>query len=331
MKPRVLFVTEKWPSNNPEFGLTNSYHNLFDSLDTTGLAETIAILHPDQWFQTHAEVATEELLTLVAEGIDVVVWTWLVSPSAPTDFFGPFNPSVRTFDRLKRINPNVKICAVWWDSAWTVSQQMIQVLYNVIDLHLTIDYSFESAPDKIMPLWTPQSPRLYYGDPRSERPVRVAHAGRLDNRPERVKALEELGKRGIEVTHAGGQKEDALSREAYAEQFRQSQIMLDFTPVLHKGRAWETTLCGALLVAAETSQINRWFVPKVHYITYKMNGDEPDYDDLAEQLHYFLALPGERIMVATNGHGLAHHKYTAHHWWTTVLTKLGWELEEETE
>ena len=38
-KPYVLFVTEKWCDCNPDRGPTNSEHNLFGSLEASGLGQ----------------------------------------------------------------------------------------------------------------------------------------------------------------------------------------------------------------------------------------------------------------------------------------------------
>jgi len=324
-KPKVLFVTEKWHANNPEFGLTNSYHNLFETLSESRLASNIRVLHFDEWFVRTGEKADSELITVVTEHkIDVVVYTWLTSQIGPTDSVGPFNPGLTTWLRLRRLNPNIKICAVWWDSTWPPSQQMMSYLYPYIDLNLTIDYTFDDAPEKVISMWTPQSPKLYYGDPSSDRPIDVAHAGRLDARPERRLALEALSERGIVVAHSGGQKEDRLAPDDYGKMFRTSKIMLDFTPHLHKGRVWETTLSGALLLAADTAQINRWFIPGEEYATYKMEGEEPNFDDLAEKICYYLDRPEERLRIAQNGFLRANKDYSHIAWWSTVLGKLGW-------
>jgi len=330
LKPNVLFVTEKWPSNNPEFGLTNSYHNLFDTLALTGFAEEHRVLHFDDWFLQNGEKADSELLTIVAEHkVDIVIYTWLVGKLGPSDPIGPFNPDILTFHRMKRINPKLRTCTIWWDSTWETSQHMIQLLYPYVNLSLTMDYTFKDSPESLMAMWTPQNPELYYGDPVSERPIDVAHAGSLDNRPERVKAFAELQRRGIVVSHSGGQREDKLSAQDYAGYMRNCKIMLDFTPYHHKGRAWETTLSGTMLMAAKTSQLNRWFIPDVDYVAYEMNGEEPNYDDLTKKIKDYLRYPKKRLEIAANGWKRATEEYNYKKWWSKVLGKLEWQPNEE--
>lgn len=319
-KPRVLFVTEKWHSTTPEFGLTNASHYLVDTLIHTRYAKTIDTLYGDEWFLTHGEKLDSKLLSLGAT-TDIIIYSWVFC--GKDDLVGPFNPDILTWKKLKEAHPDLKQCAIWWDSCWGVSRHMFNALYSYFDLHINIDYTHEKSLPKVISLWTPQSPDLYFGDPLSDRPIPVAHAGRLYHRPERRRALVELENRGIKVHHAGGQTEDRLTKEAYAQLFRDAEIMLDFTPLAHKGRAWETTLSGALLVASELSQINLWFIPGVEYITYKMlNAKEPNFDDLANKIRYYSTHVVERKEIAYRGYKKATERYSFRRWWDRVLTLL---------
>ncbi len=53
-RPRVLFVTERWTDGNPELGPTNAEHNLFGSLESTGLAAQDRF-HFDDYALVHGE------------------------------------------------------------------------------------------------------------------------------------------------------------------------------------------------------------------------------------------------------------------------------------
>jgi len=327
MKPKILFVTEKWPQNNPALGQSSLFVTLFKSLSETGLAE-MAIGHPDEWWLLRGEPFDYELLTEVAvlnTRPDIIIYSWLSCHTGEPELFGRFNPQLRTWHRIKTIAPTVRLCAIWGDSAWALSHQAINVLAPIFDLHLTLDVKHNTVPeDKFMALWGyPYSKDIFTGSPTDARFIDVSFVGSVSNRPERQKALSELKERGINVQHFGGQAEDRLSFDEYATIFKQSKITLNFSQGTSKGRAKEALLCGACLVEPETAITNIWVEPGKDYVTYKMNDKEPDYDDLAKQISYYLANSEDRIAIATHGYNTVHEKYNSQMWWEAVFTKLG--------
>jgi hypothetical protein len=326
MLPKVLFITERWPRNNPSIGQTSLYYTLFASLQEANLAR-IALFHPDEWLVTRGEPLDCELLTIVAQPQycpDIIVYSWLSPQSGEPELIGNCNPKLSTWVRIKAINPNIKLCAIWGDSAWKMSQLYLNKLINLFDLQLTLDLKHPEAPSNVMALWTyPYASDLFTGDPQAERLIDVSFIGSVEGRPERIKVLKELENRGVTVSRFGGQLEENLSFEEYASIFRQSKISLNIATITSKGRAKESLLCGSCLFEPETSATKDWVVPNKDYIAYKMNGDEPDYDELAKQIQYYLANPKNRIKVASTGHKTVWEKYSGKQWWISVLDKLG--------
>lgn len=322
---RVLFVTEKWPAHNPDFGLTNSYHNLFGAFNSTGLG-SFTVIHPDAYFLEQDEPIDRFLVHYALKHQpDIIVYTWVTGKSYGPDFrLGHFNPRIRTWDLLKGVSPKTKLVAVWWDFVWPVSQEVASFL-EMFDLHIPIDISFDEAPTSVMSLWTPQDPILYHAPVSGNREIPVLLPGR--NRPERGQLVELLERVGISIKQAGGQKDDRFSPEDYAQLFQQSKIVVDLTPVLHKGRAWETTLSGALLLAADSSQINRWFIPDFEYVTYRVQQKDGkavvDVRDMADKIRYYLEHDAERCEIAQRGYEKAQTEYSATKWWQRILTRLG--------
>jgi len=331
---RVLFVTEKWPRNNPSVGETSLYHTLFASLDELKIAD-IMLVHPDEWLLVNGETADAELLALVSNQQycpDVIVYSCLSNQAKGPEIIGVCNPAFMTWVRIKNINPKVKLCGIWGDSAWYKSQEYIKYLLPVFDLHLTLDIKHPGEHEKILPLWGyPYSSELFYGDPNEERFIDVSFCGSVEGRPERAKALEELEKRGIKVARFGGQFEENLSFEEYATIFRQSKISLNFATVTSKGRAKEAILCGSCLFEPETSSTNNWLTPNEDYVAYKMVGEgldvEPDFDVLAKTIKEYLKNDKKRLKVANQGYKTVQEKHNNAVWWNTVFTNLGIERE----
>jgi hypothetical protein len=243
---------------------------------------------------------------------------------------GMCNPKVMTWARIKSIKPHIKLVGIWGDSAWTLSQECIKHLMPYFDLHLTLDIKHPGEHDNVLALWGyPYASNLFYGDPKSERFIDVSFVGSVANRPDRVKTLDELEKRGIKVQRFGGQLEQNLSFEEYATIFRQSRISLNFTTITSKGRSKEALLCGSCLFEPETSNTKNWLIPNKDYVAYKMNGEEPDYDTLAEQINYYLKNEKKRMKIAEHGYNTVQNEHSGMKWWTSVFNKLGFDKQHE--
>jgi hypothetical protein len=325
-KPNVLFITEKWPRNNPNIGETSLYHTLFASLQESKLAN-MAIVHPDEWLIIRGEPLDYELLTVVAQpqhSPDIIVYSWLSSQSREPELIGICNPKFMTWVRMKAINPQLKLCGIWGDSAWQVSQSYMFQLMNVFDLHLTLDVKHQGEHEKVLALWGyPYASHLFYGDPLAERLIDVSFVGSVANRPERIKAFEELDKRGVSIQRFGGQLEQNLTFAEYASIFRQSKISLNLTTMTSKGRSKESLLCGSCLFEPDISATKNWLKPNKDYVVYKTNKGEIDYDNLALLIKEYLANPKKRLKVATQGYKTVQEKYSGIEWWKVVLDKLG--------
>jgi len=326
MKPKILFISEKWPRNNPAYGMSCLYPTVFTTLTETGLAEFSAI-HPDEWLITQGERIDGMLLTIVGtyeDRPDIIFYSWLSSQGPEPELIGICNPRMVTWARIKTMAPNIKLCGIWGDSAWHMSQQIMRSLNSVFDLHLTLDYVFSPEPHNYLSLWGyPLSTSIFHGDPTGQRFIDVSFVGSLGERPDRITAIQELRNRGIDVKHFGGQTEDRLTVENYASVLQQSKITLNFSTITSKGRTKEAIACGAFLLEPETSPTNIWMTPGEDYITYKMNGDTPDFDDLATKINYYLQHEDERIKVAKQGYTTMARKHSPMVWWKTVLGRLG--------
>ncbi|HOL68191.1 MAG TPA: glycosyltransferase, partial [bacterium] len=289
----VLFVTEKWCDCNPALGLTNSAHNFFGSLDATGLA-TQEHFHYDEYYHLfHRRPETALLARCLKGGIDLMVFTWTVGSR--------YNlyPSV-----LKRIRAaGIPVVAIWFDSAQPWCQQIMKKIAPLVDLNVPIDSTSAWqmtgwSGRRFLPLWTPQDPRIFY-DPGLPRTIGISFPGSLAGRPDRVRGLAALKKAGLAVFQAGGQREKPVSIQEYAGLLMRSKIVLNFSnpwPYCQvKGRVFETTLCGAMLLESENPETCRWFEPMVDYISFK------DESDLVEKARYFLKHEEERMKVAAKG------------------------------
>lgn len=309
-KPHVLFVTEKWCDGNPNAGLTNSEHNLFGSLETSGLA-TQDRFHPDEYcLQNHRPFNTPLLLKCIKCNPDLIILTWPCTPKSKI---------------LKQIKERLRIpmVALWWDSVNHMEEA--ESILPFVELNVVVDSTTAylrrtCQPEKYMPMWTPQDPKIFY-NPNLHRDIDVCFVGTMRNHPDRLAGVFALRLNGIDVYQTGGQRECRLSVDEYARIYMRSKIALNFCyhPNLSaqfKGRVIEVTLCGAMLLETENPETAKWFEPMVDYVPFT------DETDLVEKVRYYLAHDSERMEIAARGHQKAKERYTGEMFWKTVFRRV---------
>lgn len=325
IKPRILFVTEKWCDCNPNSGITNSEHNLFGSLEASDLA-TQDRLHFDEYYYKYNRSADRALLEKCLEfQPSLIVITWLPEGSI-------FNPKWETL-RLIKSKLKIPIVAIWFESiSKSLNMNIAEKLLPLVDLNIVLDSTTAyleatNNPEKYLPLWTPQDPRIFYNSDR-ERDIDISFVGSIhrQNDTERRNGIAALKAEGIQVFQAGGQRENRLSVDEYAEIIRRSKITLNFSNVGYdntggptvqcKGRVFEATLSGAMLLESENSETAKWLEPMVDYVPFR------DTADLVEKAKYYLENHSEREEIAARGYKTAMEKYTADKFWKSVFDRV---------
>lgn len=314
MKPHVLFVTEKWCDCKPERGLTNSFHNLFGSFETTELATYENIFY-DEWNIERNEKCDKEVLERGMKA-DLIIIT-------PTNGIH-HAPNLQTFGQLR--DDGKMVVGIHFDSVSPANlaysdSMLAQINFNVV-LDSGISYLNSPHSNRYIPLWTPQDPRIF-NDPKKQRDIPISHLGTTKHRPERENGINFLGSKGVSICARGGQREDHLSIEEYADILQRSQITLNWCENNKfkqlKGRVFEAMLCGACLFESENEEIKKYFIEGEDYIPFKANNTET----LLHMVRGMLNEPKEIARVAQNGHKKATELYNAYNFWKTILDKAG--------
>lgn len=314
MKPHVLFVTEKWCDCNPAMGLTNSFHNLFGSLEATGLA-TYSNIFFDEWNIENKTKCDDEVLRQGME-TDLVV-------------IAPLNgihhaPHLQTFGKIR--DTGIPVVAIHFDSVSPknlayADTMLPQISFNVV-LDSGISYLNSIHSNRYVPLWTPQDPRIFH-NPNKTRDIAISHLGTTQGRPERENCLNFIGSREIKVYSRGGQRQDNLPIEEYVDILQRSLITLNWSENSKfkqlKGRVFEAMLCGACLFESENDEIGKYFTNGEDYISFKGKNSEA----LAHMLRGYTDVDGikEAKRIAANGHKKATELYNAANFWKVVFDK----------
>ncbi len=318
-KRHILFVTEKWCDCNPAMGATNSEHNLFGSLEATGLA-TYDRFHFDEYYRQNSRPCDFALLRLCMESKpDLLFYSCCYSD---------YEPKWETINLIRR-KIGIPIVTIWWEVT-----DLAESVLPFVDLNVVLHSAYlqrTSHPEKYLLVWTPQDPRVYY-NPNVDRYMGISFVGSIKkpHYSDRRSGIAALRSNGIEVYQSGGQKEHRLSVGEYARIFMRSKIALDFSlgpgGIQHaKGRIFEATLCGAMLLEDDNPQISMWFEPMVDYVPFT------DEADLVEKAKYYLEHDSEREEIADRGHQKAMEKYSAGMFWRTIFGRVfgtEWQIEE---
>ena len=309
-KRHVLFVTEKWCDCNPAMGHTNSEHNLFGSLEASGLA-TQDQFHFDEYYLQYKRQCDAALLQICMETKpDILFYSYCG---------GRYDPKLETLSIIRK-----KLCifvvAIWWEV-----QDLAESVLPYVDLNIVLQSSYlkkTNHPEKYLLTWTPQDPRVYY-NANMNRDIDISFVGSITKQhySDRRAGIAALTSSGIEVHQSGGQREGMLSVDEYARIYMRSKIALNFSlgagGIQHaKGRIFEATLCGAMLLEAENSETSLWFEPMVDYVPFANEAD------LVEKARYYLKHDSEREEIAARGHQKVKEKYGAEMFWRTIFSRV---------
>jgi len=315
-KPNILFITEKWPSGDPNNGLTNNYHNLFWSLSHTGLSGDVEVVHYDEIYmeqREHFDEFSEQLITDASP--DIIVVSHLGNSH--------MNPTEKTYKIAKDMG--CKLVFTWPDTRdWVYPA--IENLYECSDLHVSwCDEGTDPLNDKHMWLWSPEDPGLYFDD---EKKIDVSFVGYMHGYDNvRLNHINYIQSSGIDINLSGGKSHKEIEAEDYARSIRTSKINLNFskcadinTPDQIKGRVYETLASNSLLLESKNDKTSERFIPGVHYIEFD------SMENLKDMIQYYLSNESIRMEIAKAGHEFYKKNYSAEVYWKTIFERLGYEV-----
>lgn len=230
--------------------------------------------------------------------------------------------SLSTFYLIRKLL-NIKIVALIFDqdsNAFSISDQLLRFCDFVFTHEHTEHYFYYSVfPERHVETIATCSPKLFHGNPYSQRSVDIAIIGGLHKN--RIKAVKELKESGLNITIFGGRGEGQkrLSNEEYAKIFHQSKIIINWSKHIvgswyqAKLRIFETLLAGAMLLCEECIAVNKWLEPCIDYVPFWTT------EELIEQAKYYLEHKQEQFQIAIQGNKTAMAKYTANIIWGQMV------------
>lgn len=311
MKPKVLFITNKWV-DGPNSPVSFHYEGLIQTFaecvngyeyDMLALDESYDIYdqHVDSAIDTYCSKTNVDAIIVIRIGVSGL------------------NPSVEC---LKKYKGKKFICFIWEDSnPWDLQYQHENE--DLIDLNVILDNPsyqdkvYVNSQPKYATLWTPESTRIYHP---MEQDIPVSFIGSL-RYAERAEYIPYVKEKIPELFTGGGQREDNVSVYKYAEYIARSMMTINFPS--HgmgykqvKGKVLHALACRTLLLERENASTRNLLEPGIDYVEFSSK------DDLCDKIKYYQKNDKERLEIATNGYNKYMKKYTAKIFWDTVIGKI---------
>lgn len=314
MRPKILFVTNKWINGPSSPACCNQYD--------VGLSFAKTVIDYDYDF-----LFLDEAAELYQRHVDYSILAYQVkNPELKAVIFlrmgvSELNPTIECVKILKE--QGVFICFFWQDSnPW--DSQYIQQNDSLIDLNVYWDNPshggnlWQSLGDKHLYLWPLISTSIY--QPSEQKLNRVSMIGslRYEKRNEYVSYIRQ------EIPYfvdKGGQRERNLTIFEYSSYISNSSINLNFPQ--HgmgydqtKSRVVEVLASRSLLLENKNISTRHLLVPDKDYIEFDTK------EDLKEKILYYLEHDEEREKIAFQGYQTFLEKYSPGVFWRRVFEKL---------
>lgn len=308
---KILFIDLKWADGDPRCAPSTKTGNIWGALEASGLATQDKFFLDEYWNQHEFSVGP----AIIARCIDTKPDLIVISP--------PIRPELRYLQKIRELKiPMIGVCG---DSAHPIVRGWVEDALPYLEFCMVLDTQdafsqTTDTPEKFFPMWAPRDGRIF-NNPKVSRDIDISFAGNIGNFSDRVRGITALKENGVDVYQAGGYRENWLPLEEYASIYQRSKIALNFCYntlgiAQCKGRVFETTLCGAMLLEAENKETSAWFEPMVDYVPF-------DEKDLIEKVRYYLEHDSECTEIADRGYQKATEKYNGTLFWKVILEKLG--------
>jgi len=271
----TLFVGYNWSYGDRNLGPSSCGNWLWNSFRSFyGEQKRCEVFAIDEYFERTGEPCDEYLFECCAKfNPRTVVIYWGVS--AP-----PFlNVTLETLVRLKS-ELGIQIVSIWNDTWEPWLKNLAETVGQFTDVVLITDslahFGSSRLYDRIINL-APCPDRAVFNDRNIYRDIPISFNGSIGASPTRQSSTDFLRDSGIEVFKSGGLLEDNLALSAYAEIFQRSKISLSFSRsgdrLTLKGRCFEATLCGSMLMAEDCPEVRRYFEPYKHFVPFASDAE----------------------------------------------------------
>jgi hypothetical protein len=303
----VTFVMERYTDRYGASGLSINYDNLVATLTACGLAEHDILLH-DQFHHEGRSFTDDDLCPPADADEHVIVLTY--------NFVDDANPPIALLERARARGS--KVVYLWLDKHLRNPKPGYA---EVADLNVVFDCTDFELP-RSWPCFTTKNP-MFFNDPGMVRDIDLSVLGEMRFLKQRKDLVPRLqAERRIEVYAPGTSStcpQRRLEVEDYARIYKRSKMSLVLTKDRVrqlKGRIFEVTLCGALLLCDTNPHLHRFFEPNREYVPFH------DYEEMVAACRYYLEHDDERQAIAQAGCRKATRFYHSRVFWQALFARL---------
>jgi hypothetical protein len=310
----VLFVMDKWVTGNINFGLSAWQGNLASSLESLNIVEVEKFHFDDFHINFPRESANQALMDLCKKKRPEFIFLVISEPPDKSDHI------VRV-DTLKEIRNqlNIPIVTIFGDLQMKFQVAVLKSIEPYVDLILftaLTNPGIQLANRKMKYMWVPKDPRYFYFDPQMLQCFNVSYLG--SSKPNRIKLVNFLKKRNVDIYTGGGERESNISLLEYSNIIKKSKISLSFSrtpPGMHciNARPFEIVSCNSMLLEESGIETPKLFKPFEDYVPFLSKRD------CLDKIKYFIKNDRERSEISFNAYNKFNELFSAQRFWMEVI------------
>ena len=299
-KKSILYIGIKYDYGNKNWGLSYEHYNFYHTLLNMGYS----LIYFD-YDKIKRKYGNKKMSQILREAV------YYYNPSIL--FYYHFHDWIR-YDIWKEISAVLptKTIVMLGDDHWRYEEtRPVWELFNHI---VTTDKNGhekrieEGFNNVLLSQWACN--HFLYRNLNLPRIYDVSFVGRCYG--ERQNFIDILKKRGINIATfgQGWENDSRISQADMIKIYNQSKISLNISfasksnKIQIKGRDFEASGCGSLLITKDAEEIAKYFTPGEEIITYK------DANDAAEKIKYYLKNEDERERIAQKGYERVMREHT---------------------
>ncbi|MCU0864707.1 MAG: glycosyltransferase [Planctomycetes bacterium] len=303
----VTFVMERYTDRYGVSAPSINFDNMVATLTASGQATHDILLH-DEFHHQGRTFTDDDLCPPAGADEHVIVLTY--------NFVDDANPPLDLLERARARGS--KIVYLWLDKHLRNPKPGYA---EAADLNVIFDCTDFELP-RSWPCFTTKNP-MFFNDPGMVRDLDLSVLGEMRFLKQRKDLLPRLQAERRLSVYAPGTSSTCpklrLEVEDYARIYKRSKISLVLTKDRVrqlKGRIFEVTLCGAMLLCDTNPHIHRFFEPNREYVPFH------DYEELVAACRYYLEHDDERRAIAAAGCRKATRFYHSRVFWSALFARL---------
>jgi hypothetical protein len=321
---RCLFLMEKYCDSNPACGPTLGEHVFVNSVRAGGQVTDIKRFYYDEVLKQFGRADMQAMLYETCQIYlpDLVIHTPLGGALGLS-----MNPEEAILKKITALHiPVLMVVPDASPGCWPDKKIPYCSYLGIIDSLAT--YRFYRHIPNVLLMYSAMDPGTFY-DRKIPRDIDVSFVGSVDPTdvtwPQRHEYLTFLQESGIKVKVAGGQRGGRLEPWQMCDIYNRSKISLNFCRngggrVQIKGRVFEVTSCGAMLMESAGTEVTEFFTPDKEMVVFDSK------EDLLRLVRHYLKKDKERAAIAQAGLEKATDMFNAWNAWGYIFERMGFPI-----